>query len=71
METSPVNSPCVAQCKLTEDKSHCLGCLRTLNEIRDWSAISNEEKQLIIEAIKQRRKNNGHQTKEVASRQNR
>lgn len=56
METSPVNSPCVAQCKLTENKSHCLGCLRTLDEIRDWSTVGNEEKQLIIEAIKQRQK---------------
>ena len=28
-------SPCIKQCKLSPDKTHCTGCLRTLEEIRN------------------------------------
>ena len=33
----PVPSPCISVCRMSEDRSHCLGCFRTLDEIRIWS----------------------------------
>jgi uncharacterized protein len=35
--TEPVPSPCISVCRMSEDRSHCLGCYRTLDEIRIWS----------------------------------
>ncbi len=35
--TEPVPSPCISVCRMSEDRSHCLGCFRTLDEIRLWS----------------------------------
>jgi uncharacterized protein len=29
-------SPCVAVCRMDDSQSYCLGCLRTLEELRDW-----------------------------------
>ena len=33
----PVPSPCISVCRMSADRSHCLGCFRTLDEIRIWS----------------------------------
>ncbi len=55
MKKSLIESPCVGECKLTQDAGHCIGCLRTLDEIRNWSTANNKEKQLIINTIEQRR----------------
>lgn len=43
-------SPCVNICKLN-DSSICVGCLRTVDEITDWSIYTNEEKQAILDRI--------------------
>lgn len=32
-----VDSPCVNVCRMTADRSHCQGCFRTIEEIRQWS----------------------------------
>ena len=37
----PVPSPCISVCRMSEDRSHCLGCFRTLDEIRIWSQADN------------------------------
>jgi predicted Fe-S protein YdhL (DUF1289 family) len=37
---APVLSPCVGQCGLVPARTHCAGCLRTLDEIRVWSSAS-------------------------------
>jgi predicted Fe-S protein YdhL (DUF1289 family) len=43
-------SPCLHICKLDADDT-CLGCLRTLDEITDWSIYTTEEKQSILDRI--------------------
>ena len=35
----------------------CIGCRRTLEEIRDWSKLSNDEKLRIVYRIKDNNKN--------------
>ncbi len=33
---APLPSPCVSVCRMTQDRSHCVGCFRTLDELRAW-----------------------------------
>lgn len=37
----PVPSPCISVCRMSSDRSHCLGCYRTLDEIRLWSGADS------------------------------
>lgn len=32
-----VPSPCISVCRMTPDRSHCEGCFRSIDEIREWS----------------------------------
>ncbi len=50
-----VPSPCVSLCKLTPDRSHCLGCLRTLDEIRAWRSLDADGKRAVLAALAGRR----------------
>ena len=43
----PVASPCINVCRMTEDRSHCKGCFRTIDEIRAWSKADSEQRQQI------------------------
>ena len=36
-----VPSPCVSVCRMTEDRSLCEGCFRSLDEIRRWSSTDS------------------------------
>ena len=47
-------SPCLSICTLDEDNV-CMGCLRTLEEIRDWALFSPEQQRQLVEELKQRR----------------
>lgn len=40
----PVASPCINVCRMTEDRSHCKGCFRTIDEIRAWSKADSPER---------------------------
>ena len=40
-----VPSPCQALCQVDQTQGLCLGCRRTLDEIRDWIIMSAKEKQ--------------------------
>jgi predicted Fe-S protein YdhL (DUF1289 family) len=48
-------SPCVRQCKLADDKSHCLSCLRTRDEITAWGRMSDPERTAIMATLSTRR----------------
>lgn len=43
-EEIPVASPCISVCRMTEDRSHCKGCFRTIDEIRAWSKAASPER---------------------------
>lgn len=51
---STVPSPCVRNCCLDEQEV-CLGCGRTLDEIRDWSEAGDAERLAILERAVERR----------------
>jgi predicted Fe-S protein YdhL (DUF1289 family) len=42
-----VPSPCVSLCKMNADRSHCMGCYRSIDEIRAWSKAETAERQQI------------------------
>lgn len=46
----PVPSPCISVCRMTEDRSHCQGCFRTLDEIRVWSKADAPQRRAIWQA---------------------
>lgn len=47
-------SPCIRNCCL-DLQDTCIGCLRTLQEIRDWHTATTEEKISILERCAARR----------------
>ncbi|MGH8279147.1 MAG: DUF1289 domain-containing protein [Gammaproteobacteria bacterium] len=49
----PTASPCIRNCCLNENNV-CLGCGRTLDEIRDWSKLSDTEKRAVNELARAR-----------------
>jgi len=57
-----IESPCVRNCCLDDDDV-CMGCFRTLDEIKDWASSSEQQKLNVLESclrrkqIKQQRRN--------------
>jgi uncharacterized protein len=46
MPDSTVPSPCTNVCRM-DARGRCEGCLRTLDEIAGWAAMSDAEKQQV------------------------
>lgn len=44
-------NPCRRVCKLDDQKT-CIGCGRRWSEIRDWSFYSIEQKQEVVDRVK-------------------
>jgi predicted Fe-S protein YdhL (DUF1289 family) len=51
-------SPCINVCAL-DATGLCAGCLRTIEEIAGWSAMSAEEQRSLIATLGERRKLRG------------
>ncbi len=51
-----IQSPCIRQCTLNE-ADVCMGCFRTLNDILNWQASTNEQKENIVSSAQQRQQN--------------
>lgn len=50
-----VPSPCIAVCQIDDATACCIGCLRTIDEIRDWPIMTAEEKQAVLSRIAARK----------------
>ncbi len=48
-------SPCISVCQIEEATGWCLGCRRSIDEIRDWMIMSPEERQRVLDALPARR----------------
>jgi predicted Fe-S protein YdhL (DUF1289 family) len=46
-------SPCVKVCRIDDD-GFCIGCKRTLEEIRDWMIMSDYEQGKLLHELKWR-----------------
>jgi uncharacterized protein len=49
-----VPSPCVSVCRMDELREFCVGCSRTLEELRQWRSMGNEDKKAVWARIAQR-----------------
>jgi predicted Fe-S protein YdhL (DUF1289 family) len=47
-------SPCVRDCCLGDDLT-CLGCFRSLEEIKEWGLADTQRRQMILQNAQQRR----------------
>lgn len=46
-----IPSPCIAVCQMDADNRLCIGCKRSLDEIRDWMIMTALEKQAVLDRI--------------------
>ncbi len=49
-----VTSPCVRRCTL-DDNDVCIGCYRSLDEIRDWTRLTAAGRRAVLEQVARRR----------------
>ncbi len=49
-----IPSPCISVCRMSEDRSHCEGCFRTIPEIRAWAQADSAGRLAIWAALAQR-----------------
>ena len=49
-------SPCISVCAIDEKTGWCLGCARTIDEIRDWLIMTPEQKQELLAVLNERQK---------------
>lgn len=47
-------SPCISVCTIDEQTGWCLGCARTIDEIRDWIVMMPDQKQTLLEQLAER-----------------
>jgi predicted Fe-S protein YdhL (DUF1289 family) len=48
-------SPCISVCQIDDRTGWCLGCYRTIDEIRDWIILPPEERYRVLERLAERR----------------
>ena len=53
-QSEPLDSPCVRNCCL-DDQDVCLGCGRTLSEIRAWSSLDRRQRAEVLERARARK----------------
>ena len=51
---SSVQSPCVRNCCLDDDLT-CLGCFRSLDEIKEWGVADQDRRRLILRNAERRK----------------
>ena len=44
-------SPCISVCQIDPLSGWCVGCRRTIDEIRDWIISTPEERQRILDQL--------------------
>ncbi|MAJ80733.1 MAG: DUF1289 domain-containing protein [Porticoccaceae bacterium] len=47
-----IKSPCVKQCDFNQELEICNSCKRTIQEIIDWSQMSESKKQSVVKRIR-------------------
>lgn len=43
-----ISTPCINICRMDDDNRYCIGCFRTLEEIKQWATLSETERQTIM-----------------------
>ena len=51
---NPAQSPCIGNCCLDDDLT-CLGCFRSLDEVKEWAVVDEHRRRIILQNAKERR----------------
>ncbi|MGA2398570.1 MAG: DUF1289 domain-containing protein [Steroidobacteraceae bacterium] len=51
---SSARSPCIRNCCLDDDLI-CVGCFRSLEEIKEWGIVDNHRRRIILQNAERRR----------------
>jgi len=54
MTVSKLKTPCIAVCTIDGETGLCLGCARTLKEVASWSKLSDQERDVVMNALADR-----------------
>jgi predicted Fe-S protein YdhL (DUF1289 family) len=52
-------SPCISVCQIDNKTGFCIGCVRTIDEIRDWVISTPDQRLAILARIAERKMANG------------
>lgn len=44
-------TPCISVCKIDPVTQICIGCKRTLEEVRDWTSFSSQQRLEIMQRL--------------------
>jgi predicted Fe-S protein YdhL (DUF1289 family) len=53
-----IQSPCIGVCAMSKTTGLCLGCYRTIEEIREWWDMSQEQRNRVMDALGARQTEN-------------
>lgn len=54
-----IPSPCIAVCQIDNATDSCIGCFRSIDEIREWPIMTAEEKTQTLERVATRKGKGG------------
>jgi predicted Fe-S protein YdhL (DUF1289 family) len=52
--TAVVPSPCISVCRIDASTGWCEGCLRSIDEIVDWSGLDSDERRAVWSQLPRR-----------------
>ena len=54
MGIEDIVSPCIGVCAINDNNGFCHGCYRTVEEIREWWNMTDEEREKVMGTLDQR-----------------
>lgn len=54
MGIEDIVSPCIGVCAINDSNGFCHGCYRTVEEIREWWNMTDEEREKVMGTLDQR-----------------
>lgn len=49
-----IETPCINICRMDAENRYCIGCFRTLEEIKGWSQMTDAERAAIMAQLESR-----------------
>jgi predicted Fe-S protein YdhL (DUF1289 family) len=53
-----IQSPCIGVCAMSEATGLCLGCYRTIEEIREWWGMPSAQRKQVMDVLETRQAEN-------------
>jgi uncharacterized protein len=54
MSIEDIVSPCIGVCSINDSNGFCQGCYRTVEEIREWWNMTDQEREKVMGVLDQR-----------------